>query len=423
MARSARSTLPASNCASREYHVDMVSSSDVQVDLFPAPTFVLVSELLRLRAHGATIVIGCGRRKANLPAEAQDLYMSKRFRAARRLSEALDVPYLILSARHGIVAHREVLDPYDIDIKELGESEQRNWASASIRSLRQAVGDAPVALLATRRYVEPILAANAQLKHPLEINAPLAQLEEHHHQAWLEQAITTACRLRDLQRFYSIIESKRKDGKTFALGALSEQKLPPRGVYVFLDGHEPNFIGTGPRIVRIGTHAISRGSRSTLRGRLRNHLGLSDGGGNHRGSIFRLHVGRALLHANNSAAALETWGSGQDAPREVLAAEAAHERLVTEYLKQLEVFVIPVDDEPSKDSLRAAAEAQLIALLTEGLVNIDVVQSSWLGHRSPMKLIAKSGLWNVRDVGRRYDADAKGSVSQIATICEEAHVP
>ena len=39
----------------------------------------------------------------------------------------------------------------------------------------------------------------------------------------------------------------------------------------------------------------SQGSTSTLPGRLRQHRGVtSSGGGNHRGSVFRQHVGRCL---------------------------------------------------------------------------------------------------------------------------------
>ena len=53
--------------------------------------------------------------------------------------------------------------------------------------------------------------------------------------------------------------------------------------------------GSGPRIIRVGTHALKTGSRTTLWTRLSQHKGQpGSGGGNHRGLIFRLIGGRAV---------------------------------------------------------------------------------------------------------------------------------
>jgi hypothetical protein len=69
-----------------------------------------------------------------------------------------------------------------------------------------------------------------------------------------------------------------------------------RGVYFFFEGGElRSQSGSGGLVVRIGTHAVSVGSKSTLWGRLAQHRGSLSGNGNHRGSIFRLWVGSALL--------------------------------------------------------------------------------------------------------------------------------
>ena len=84
---------------------------------------------------------------------------------------------------------------------------------------------------------------------------------------------------------------------------------PLRGVYFFYENGEPRSgTGIGPRVVRIGTHGLKTGSRSTLWGRLAQHRGGARSGlGNHRGSIFRLLVGIAL--ANRSSIPLpESWG-------------------------------------------------------------------------------------------------------------------
>ena len=58
--------------------------------------------------------------------------------------------------------------------------------------------------------------------------------------------------------------------------------------------------GDGLRVVRIGIHALKRGSRKSLWNRLAQHRGIiKRGGGNHRGSIFRLLAGTALAASSS----------------------------------------------------------------------------------------------------------------------------
>jgi hypothetical protein len=135
--------------------------------------------------------------------------------------------------------------------------------------------------------------------------------------------------------------------------------------------------------------------------------------GNHRGSIFRLHVGRAMLEASEGHARLPSWGEGQDAGLHIKTAEADHELAVSRYLQELEVALIGIDDEPAKDSLRASVEAQLIALCSEAMRMIDCPTPGWLGLKSPVAPIRQSGLWNVRGIGAKYDPAGAGSVTSI----------
>jgi hypothetical protein len=76
---------------------------------------------------------------------------------------------------------------------------------------------------------------------------------------------------------------------------------------------------TEPKIMRIGTHAVSKGSSSSLWHRLKNHKGKEDLAGNHRGSIFRLHVGAALI--KREGLSCPSWGIGQSATDEIKALE------------------------------------------------------------------------------------------------------
>ena len=102
------------------------------------------------------------------------------------------------------------------------------------------------------------------------------------------------CRLDYLVRFYTLLD--RLENKVGGRRRLStchgRIDWPQRGIYFFMeDGESRTHTGKGSRIVRVGTHALVSGSQTTLWRRLSQHKGQEkSGGGNHRGSIFRLLV-------------------------------------------------------------------------------------------------------------------------------------
>ena len=110
-------------------------------------------------------------------------------------------------------------------------------------------------------------------------------------------------RLADLVRFYALLDRlEQRVGGTRVLANLgSFRDWPNCGVYLFFEpSEERSDSGEGPRIVRVGTHALGERSRSTLRQRLGQHRGRTSGGGNHRGSIFRLLIGQTLFGAGRT---------------------------------------------------------------------------------------------------------------------------
>jgi hypothetical protein len=170
------------------------------------------------------------------------------------------------------------------------------------------------------------------------------------------------------------------------------------------------------RVVRVGTHAVSVGSKSTLHSRLKAHFGNRDGLGNHRGSIFRLHLGNALLRKENRE--IPTWGIGSTAPPELRGnpsardAEAAWERRVSQYIGEMTVLWIEVPDEPSSKSIRAFIERNAIALLSNRLSPIVSASSGWLGQYSPRNEIRASLLWNLKHVDETYDPEFLGVLEE-----------
>ena len=210
---------------------------------------------------------------------------------------------------------------------------------------------------------------------------------------------------RDLDRFYELLAALESvAGQGQRLGQQTGRSpWPARGVYFFREPGEhrasrPNVA----RVVRVGTHAVSAGSRSTLWGRLRAHRGGADGSGNHRGSIFRLHVGAALLARDGSH--LPTWSVGSSAPKSVRMTEVEHEQRVSSHIGSMSVLWVDVPDEPGPGSARAYMERNAIALLSNYRAPVDPPSAAWLGRYSPRDVIRRSGLWNLNYLDLDYEA-------------------
>lgn len=184
---------------------------------------------------------------------------------------------------------------------------------------------------------------------------------------------------------------------------------PQRGVYFFFEEGELRDDGVSHRVVRVGTHAL-RNSNSTLWSRLSQHKGSTGGpmpgGGNHRGSIFRLHVGTSLLAQNDwSDAVKSSWGVGSTARGRIRADEYALECAVTRCIGAMPFLWIAIGDEPSAKSDRGLIESGAISLLSNWhRQGIDLPSNSWLGQEASREPIRESGLWNVNHVKSQSDS-------------------
>jgi len=215
----------------------------------------------------------------------------------------------------------------------------------------------------------------------------------------------------DLNRLYAILDELRlKTGGYRYLGRSDGRSgWPQRGVYFFFEHGERRQDGQGLRVVRVGTHAISTASQTTLWRRLSQHKGQIGGaypaGGNHRGSIFRLHVGRALLSSREHSGRIRrTWGKGASADREVLDAEYPLERDVSQFIRNMPLLWVNIPDPAGPESDRKVIEANAIALLSNrGKLAVDPASSKWLGLCTGNLAIFESGLWNIDHVDEQYE--------------------
>tara|TARA_R110002072_G_scaffold91255_5_gene203539 strand:- start:3571 stop:4296 length:726 start_codon:yes stop_codon:yes gene_type:complete len=235
-------------------------------------------------------------------------------------------------------------------------------------------------------------------------------------------------RLEDIKRFYEVLSKleDRLEGKRLLRDLGNYRDWPQRGVYFFFEPNEQRAdSGEGLRVTRVGTHALTRGSRSTLRQRLGQHRGTGKGGGNHRGSIFRLLVGQALTESG-AVSPCPSWGVKGDLTKAAAAlnidreairnAERPVEEAVTNYIGQMPFLWLDIGDAPSPESARGYIERNAIALLSnyDGTA-LDPASANWLGRHSNRILVQRSQLWNQRHVTESYDT---GFVSTLARIAD-----
>jgi hypothetical protein len=210
----------------------------------------------------------------------------------------------------------------------------------------------------------------------------------------------------DLSRFYEVLSAlqKRIGGYRCLRDCTAKSGWPQRGLYFFLEDGEFREDQTSLRIVRVGTHAITETSKTTLWNRLHTHRGHTDGRGNHRGSIFRKRVGEALLSSRPYPEEIRTSWKVRRVTKIGRNAEAPLEREVSAYIGRMRFVWLAVDDAPSTKSDRAYLERNSIALLSNmNKPPIDAPSLQWLGLHSGQKTIVDSGLWNTNHVTDQYE--------------------
>ncbi len=213
----------------------------------------------------------------------------------------------------------------------------------------------------------------------------------------------------DRDRFYEILATLReKIGNLCLKDCDGRMDWPRQGLYFFFEPGEYRRDEGIPRVVRVGTHAVSARSKTTLWNRLSTHRGtVKTGGGNHRGSIFRLHVGGALLHRGGSIQlSPNTWGQGSSAPKEIREVEHPVEQAVSGYIRRMPFLFVRAEDAAGTSSVRAIIERNSIKLLSCSSAtgeSADRASSTWLGHYCPHDVVRESSLWNVRETDGEYD--------------------
>lgn len=231
-------------------------------------------------------------------------------------------------------------------------------------------------------------------------------------------------RLDHLNQFYSLMNTldERLGGPRFLSSCTAKSGWPSRGVYFFMEsGEDRAGDDQQARIVRVGTHAVSEGSRTKLWNRLSTHRGPEKTGiGRQRSSIFRFLIGTALIERDRRV--LPTWcEGGASMPKEVLDSERFMEMAVSDVIRDMPLLWLAVEDPAGRESLRGYIERNSIALLSNyGKDPIDPPSKSWLGRHCTRERVRLSGLWNQLHVQDEYEPEF---LDTLARLIEEMECP
>lgn len=106
-------------------------------------------------------LVACAKKKQESKEPAEDLYDSTLFNLARRYAELHSDTWFILSAKYGLLSPKEIIEPYDLTLKDLSRAERRDWAARVENQLRKVLkpGDSVVMLAGVlyRQDLVPLL--------------------------------------------------------------------------------------------------------------------------------------------------------------------------------------------------------------------------------------------------------------------------
>jgi len=267
------------------------------------------------------------------------------------------------------------------------------WLERTIRFAISATGDKLTIRADAGRSASPS-------PEPMPVPAGKAHAwNETHHDS------DSADRQTDTDEFYALLDelARKVSGPRLLRDCTGDSGWPSHGVYFFYESSEHRPDGTD-RVVRVGTHALTETSQTKLWNRLRQHhghiAGRYVGGGNHRASVFRRHVGAAIIRREGlSRELLDSWLDRHNPSAQMAAQEASIEVKVSQYIGSMPFLWLRVPERSDRDSI----ERNSIGLLSCRTGGLDLPSPDWLGHYAEREQIRDSGLWNVDHVDLRYD--------------------
>ncbi len=130
------------------------------------------------------ILLALAGAQAHTTVPARELCTSVWFTLARAWVEAQDCPWMLLSARYGLVYPHQVLAPYQLDVTRMGLRQRAAWARGVARQARCSVPcSQQLVLVAGNKYCDCLLPHLSPFSD--EVQLPLKGLSVGFQCGWL----------------------------------------------------------------------------------------------------------------------------------------------------------------------------------------------------------------------------------------------
>ncbi len=138
-------------------------------------------------------LVSCGSSKAAVASMAQDLYLGHLFAAQRAYAERYAHAWHILSAKHGLVDPRTILEPYDLALADQSIEARKVWGASVVRDLKRIYPSATTFIMlagsAYRKAITHAMANEAIRWRCWKIDEPLAHMPIGRQRQWLTQQV------------------------------------------------------------------------------------------------------------------------------------------------------------------------------------------------------------------------------------------
>lgn len=138
-------------------------------------------------------LIPCCKNKNDKLCMAKDMYKSPMFRMRMRYAEQFDANIYILSAKYGLLAVNQYIEPYNLSLKEFSKDERICWSNKVIEQLKtvSSLEEDKFIILAGNFYMEYILPMIKNYELPLSfcdercLGKKMQWLKEHTKEKYL----------------------------------------------------------------------------------------------------------------------------------------------------------------------------------------------------------------------------------------------
>jgi len=116
-------------------------------------------------------LIQCTSKKKNYECKARELYSeSPRFKLAYELASRMADRVYILSAKYGLIAEDEIIEPYNETLNDKTQHERKEWANQVLIDLRRIadLNNDQFIILAGEKYIDYLLPEISHYWQPLK---------------------------------------------------------------------------------------------------------------------------------------------------------------------------------------------------------------------------------------------------------------